>query len=78
MISRPRRLRARWRRSTSFCRRDKQLSNLITYMDGPHRAEDLIANALHDPALLQAAWLRRPNPKAAIPKPERTVRSSHG
>jgi type VI secretion system protein ImpB len=32
----------------------QQLSNLITYMDGRTGAEDLIASALHDPALLQA------------------------
>jgi type VI secretion system protein ImpB len=39
-----------------------QLSNLITYMDGKTGAEDLIANALKDPALLQSL--------AAAPKPE--------
>jgi type VI secretion system protein ImpB len=38
-----------------------QLSNLVTYMDGRTGAEDLIANALKDPALLQAL--------AAAPKP---------
>jgi type VI secretion system protein ImpB len=32
----------------------QQLSNLITYMDGRTGAEDLIANALRDPSLLQA------------------------
>jgi type VI secretion system protein ImpB len=32
----------------------QQLSNLITYMDGRTGAEDLIASALHDPALLHA------------------------
>ena len=31
-----------------------QLSNLITYMDGKQGAEDLIAKALNDPALLQS------------------------
>ena len=31
-----------------------QLSNLITYMDGKAGAEDLIAKALDDPALLQS------------------------
>ena len=31
-----------------------QLSNLVTYMDGKQNAEDLIAKALEDPALLQA------------------------
>ena len=40
----------------------QQLSSLITYMDGRTGAEDLIANALRDPALLQAL--------AAAPKPE--------
>jgi len=40
----------------------QQLSNLITYMDGRTGAEDLIAKALHDPALLQAL--------ASAPKPE--------
>ena len=39
-----------------------QLSNLITYMDGRTGAEDLIANALKDPALLQSL--------ASAPKPE--------
>ena len=38
-----------------------QLSNLLTYMDGKSGAEDLIANALKDPALLQAL--------ASAPKP---------
>lgn len=31
-----------------------QLSNLITYMDGKSGAEDLIAQALNDPALLKS------------------------
>ena len=31
-----------------------QLSNLITYMDGKAGAEDLIAKALDDPAILQS------------------------
>lgn len=31
-----------------------QLSNLLTYMDGKSNAEDLVAKALKDPALLQA------------------------
>jgi type VI secretion system protein ImpB len=39
-----------------------QLSNLVTYMDGRTGAEDLVANLLKDPALLQAM--------AAAPKPE--------
>src|SRR6185295_7372511 len=32
----------------------QQLSNLVTYMDGKTGAEELIAKALQDPALLQA------------------------
>ena len=32
----------------------KQLSNLLTYMDGKTGAEELITKALNDPALLQA------------------------
>lgn len=39
-----------------------QLANLLTYMDGKSGAEDLIAQALNDPALLQSL--------AASPKPE--------
>jgi type VI secretion system protein ImpB len=39
-----------------------QLSNLVTYMDGRTGAEDLVANMLKDPTLLQAM--------AAAPKPE--------
>jgi type VI secretion system protein ImpB len=31
-----------------------QLANLVTYMDGKSGAEDLIANAIKDPALLQS------------------------
>jgi type VI secretion system protein ImpB len=45
----------------------QQLSNLITYMDGRTGAEDLIANALHDPTLLQALAAA---PKAEGGKPE--------
>jgi type VI secretion system protein ImpB len=39
-----------------------QLSNLLTYMDGKGGAEDLIANAIKDPALLQSL--------VVAPKPE--------
>jgi type VI secretion system protein ImpB len=39
-----------------------QLANLLSYMDGKSGAEDLIAKALKDPALLQAL--------AAAPKPQ--------
>ena len=38
-----------------------QLSNLLTYMDGKGAAEELVANALNDPALLQSL--------ASAPKP---------
>ncbi len=40
----------------------EQLTNLMTYMDGKTGAEELIANVLNDPSLLQAL--------AAAPKPE--------
>ncbi len=39
-----------------------QLSNLITYMDGKTGAEELIAKAIQDPALLQSL--------ASAPKPQ--------
>jgi type VI secretion system protein ImpB len=39
-----------------------QLTNLVTYMDGKTGAEDLVANLLKDPALMQAL--------AAAPKPD--------
>ena len=39
-----------------------QLSNLVTYMDGKTGAEELIANAIKDPALLQSL--------VAEPKPD--------
>ena len=39
-----------------------QLSNLLTYMDGKAKAEDLVAQVLQDPALLKAL--------AAAPKPQ--------
>lgn len=39
-----------------------QLSNLVTYMDGKSGAEDLIAKAINDPALLQSL--------VSAPKPE--------
>jgi type VI secretion system protein ImpB len=39
----------------------QQLANLVTYMDGKTGAEELVARALNDPALLQAL--------AAAPKP---------
>jgi type VI secretion system protein ImpB len=41
-----------------------QLSNLVTYMDGRTGAEDLIANLLKDPTLLQSLSAV-PNPDAA-------------
>lgn len=39
-----------------------QLSNLVTYMDGKTGAEELIANAINDPTLLQSL--------VAAPKPD--------
>lgn len=46
-----------------------QLRNLLTYMDGKAGAEELIANALNDPGLLQAL--------ASAPKPaEETAEST--
>jgi type VI secretion system protein ImpB len=45
----------------------RQLSNLLTYMDGKTGAEDLIANVLADPALLQTL--------ASAPKPQSTTSS---
>ncbi|PVZ67683.1 type VI secretion system contractile sheath small subunit [Pelagibaculum spongiae] len=40
----------------------QQLSNLVTYMDGKEGAEELIAKAINDPALLQSL--------ASAPKPD--------
>ena len=40
-----------------------QLKNLVTYMDGKAGAEELIANAIKDPALLQSL-VSAPNPDA--------------
>ena len=40
-----------------------QLANLLTYMDGKGGAEELIAKALNDPALLQSL-ASAPNPEA--------------
>jgi len=40
-----------------------QLANLLTYMDGKSGAEELIAKALNDPALLQSL-ASAPNPEA--------------
>jgi len=45
-----------------------QLANLITYMDGKSGAEQLIAQAINDPTLLQAL--------AAAPKPTESVGST--
>ena len=44
-----------------------QLSNLVTYMDGKTGAEELIARAIKDPALLQALG-GAPKPEAAAPE----------
>ena len=40
-----------------------QLNNLVTYMDGKTGAEELIAKAINDPALLQSL-VSAPNPDA--------------
>ena len=40
-----------------------QLSNLVTYMDGKSGAEELIARAMSDPALLESL-ISAPNPDA--------------
>jgi type VI secretion system protein ImpB len=42
-----------------------ELSNLLTYMDGKSKAEELIGKVLNDPALLKSL--------AAAPKPEEAV-----
>jgi type VI secretion system protein ImpB len=47
-----------------------QLANLVTYMDGKAGAEDLIAQALKDPALLQSL--------VAAPKPADEVETKEG
>jgi len=47
-----------------------QLANLLTYMDGKQGAEELIAKAISDPALLQAL--------ASAPKPKTDEKASHG
>jgi len=44
----------------------EQLSNLMSYMDGKSGAEELIAKALQDPALLQAL-ASAPKPKGDMP-----------
>ena len=45
-----------------------ELANLLTYMDGKSKAEDLVGKLLQDPALLQAL--------SAAPKPEETTKQS--
>jgi type VI secretion system protein ImpB len=42
-----------------------ELANLLTYMDGKSKAEDLVAKLLQDPALLQAL--------SSAPKPEQSA-----
>ena len=44
----------------------QQLANLLTYMDGKSGAENLIANVLKDPSLLQAL-ASAPKPKEETP-----------
>ena len=48
----------------------EQLSNLMSYMDGKTGAEELIAKALNDPALLQAL-ASAPKPEDAAPSTEK-------
>ena len=48
-----------------------QLSNLMTYMDGKTGAEELIANAISDPALLQSL-ASAPKPEDAAPAGDKT------
>jgi type VI secretion system protein ImpB len=47
----------------------RQLSNLLTYMDGKTGAEDLIAKVLSDPALLESL-AAAPKPQGATPSGE--------
>lgn len=48
-----------------------QLSNLLTYMDGKSGAEDLIAKAMSDPALLEAlVSAARPDAEEASEEPK--------
>jgi len=47
-----------------------QLANLLTYMDGKSGAEELIANALKDPALLQALASAPKPPEGEAQEPE--------
>ena len=49
----------------------KQLSNLLSYMDGKTGAEELIAKILKDPALLQAL-AKEANPENAAAPAENT------
>lgn len=44
-----------------------QLANLVTYMDGKGGAEELIAKAINDPALLQSL-IAAPKPEDAAPE----------
>jgi type VI secretion system protein ImpB len=46
-----------------------QLSNLVTYMDGKTGAEELIAQAINDPALLQSL-VSAPKPEAGSDEEE--------
>lgn len=47
----------------------QQLANLITYMDGKTGAEELIAKAINDPALLQSL-VAAPKPAESAAEPE--------
>ena len=71
--SRRRPSRARSRPLNKLLQARQQLSNLITYMDGKTGAEELIAKALKDPALLQALAVGAQTPRTVKPpKPDRT------
>ncbi len=52
-----------------------QLSNLLTYMDGKSGAEELIAKALNDPALLQSL-VSAPKPQDEPAKTQTTAEES--
>lgn len=47
----------------------KELSNLLTFMDGRSGAEQLVAKLLNDPALLQS-FASKPKPEAPAPAGE--------
>ncbi len=56
----------------------QQLANLITYMDGKTGAEELIAKAIKDPALLQSLVAAPKPAEAAAPDAETTTEPQEG